>query len=151
MWTNGLRLWGDMMKAGAAAADAGVKLAETMAASADVVQSRSRTIAEACRDPIGGDHRELARMMPEKVEAFGAAGRIAFAEFSALQSAAFADWQRMAVLAMSGRAPSADELAGMASRSSRLTERASKAAGKALAPIHRSATGNARRLKRKAG
>lgn len=151
MWMTGVRLWGDMMKSGIGAAETGARFAEMVTASADVVESRSRSIADACRDPFGGDYRELGRMVPEKIDAFAKAGRIAVAEVAALQSAAFANWQHLTSLALSGRTPTPTDLTRLATRSTRMATRAADAAGKTMAPIHRAATGNARRLKRKAG
>ena len=140
--------WAGMWRSGVAMAETGVKFAETMHASRAVVDSRSRTMAAASRDPLNGDYVELGRMVPEKVEAFAAAGMSAMADLQMIQAQALANWQQMIGIAMSGRMASAAQIGELTTRSSRMIERASSAGGKALAPVHLSATNNARRLSR---
>ncbi len=140
--------WAGMWRSGVAMAETGIKLAETMQASGAVVDSRSRTMAAASRDPLNADYVELAKMVPEKVEAFSKAGMSAMADLHEIQSQALAHWQQVVGIALSGRMASPEQLGEMASRSSRMFERAARAGGRALAPVHLSATGNARRLSR---
>jgi hypothetical protein len=135
-----------MWRSGCALAATNMKVVETLQASQSVVDRRAKTIDSAMRDPLGADYAELARMGPEKVAAFTAAGASAFADVQALQADAFAACRQMFGLAMAGRLPSAAEMTAIVSRSSRMMERAAGAGGKALAPVHRAATGNARRL-----
>ena len=130
-------------------AETSTKVAETLQASGVVIESRSRTIATASSNPLAGDYNELGRMIPEKVAAFSQAGMAAFGDLQALQLEAVAQWQQMMGIAMRGRAATAAETAAMTTRSARMTRRATGAAAKALAPIHRTATGNAERLAKK--
>lgn len=140
--------WAGMWRSGVALADTGIKFAETIHASSAVVDSRSRTMAAASRDPLNGDYVELGRMVPEKVEAFAQAGMSAMSDLQAIQAQALANWQQLIGITLSGRMASAAQLGELATRSSRMFERAAGAGGKALAPVHRSATDNARRLSR---
>ena len=140
--------WAGMWRSGVAMAETSVKFAETIQASGAVVDSRSRTIAAASRDPLNGDYVELGKMVPEKLEAFSAAGIAAMADFQAIQAHAYANWEQLVGIAMSGRLASVAQLGELATRSSRMIERAAAAGGKVLAPVHLSATSNARRLSR---
>lgn len=142
-------LWTDMWTAGMNLADAGLKFGEMLGASAVVVGSRCGTIAAAARDPLQGDYAELGRMVPEKMDAFSRSGRSVMADICSIQSDAVSNWLQLARIAAAGRPPGSTEAARMASRSSRMNARACAAAGKAIAPVHRRATANARRLKRK--
>lgn len=138
MWTNSLRL-----------AQAGWKTGEMMRASADVIGSRCQSMAEASRNPLSGDYVELGRMVPEKVDAFSRAGWAALRNLQTMNAAAFANLAQTSRIAAAGRLPTAAEVQRLSSRSSRMVACASAAAGKTLAPVHKRATGNARRLKRK--
>ncbi|MBA3896273.1 MAG: hypothetical protein H0X36_03875 [Sphingomonadaceae bacterium] len=126
----------------------GMRLTETMHASGAVIDSRSRAMMDAARDPLNGDYRELNRMLPEKVAAFSQAGASLAADFWALQTQAMANWSQMMTLAMNGRGVSLRDWMAMASRSSAMMTRTGRSGAKALAPVHRAATANARRLKR---
>lgn len=142
-------IWMGMWRSGVGMARTGLQVAETMQASRTVVESRCRTMGRAARDPLNGDYGELARMVPEKVDAFARSASSAWEDMRAIQSDMIANWQQAARLALSGRPPSRSDVETMWSRSTRATERAMGSAGKALAPVHRSATANARRLRRR--
>lgn len=147
---NPFDLWMGMWRSGQAAADTALTLGETLRAAGAVVDSRSRTMAAASRDPINGDYAELARMVPEKLAAFSAAGASALRDLQAVQSYAMANWRLVTDIAFKGRIATAKEANAIATRSAAMVERTARAGGKALAPVHRAATGNARRLKRSA-
>ncbi len=149
MWSDPFRFWTDVWAAGAEMTRTSVKFGEMAQASAEVIESRSRSIAAACRDPLGSDYRELARMVPEKLAAFQEAGAASLADIQAFQAAAMANWQQMTALAISGRPPSTAAMNAFANRTSQMAKRASAAGGKALAPVHSRATANARRLRKK--
>ncbi|WBO22851.1 hypothetical protein [Sphingomonas abietis] len=136
------------MRSSAAIAQTGFRFAEMAQASQVVIGSRTRTIMASTQGANGADQRELARMLPEKIEAFSLAGMAAFGDMVALQGEAFAAWRQLAGMAMSGRVPTATEIETLARHGHRMADRAISASGKALAPIHRQATGNARRLSR---
>ena len=142
--------WTGLWRAGQAIAESGIRLAETAEASRAVVASRSGTILSASRDPLNGDYAELSRMVPEKVAAFSEAGASAFDDLRRVQAQSIANWQMMMGIALKGRMATMAEMTTLTTRSAEIVERSAKAGGKALAPIHRSATGNARRLSRKA-
>ena len=141
--------WVGLWRSGASMADTTAKLAETMHASRTVIDSRSRTMLAASRDPLNGDYAELARMVPEKLSAFSEAGASALDDLRTIQSKAMDNWQQLWRIALAGRPATARELGTMLSRSGEMVERAAAAGGKALAPVHRGATGNAARLRGK--
>ncbi|MFY7850461.1 MAG: hypothetical protein ACOVQ6_01575 [Brevundimonas sp.] len=87
-------------------------------------------------------------MGKEKVAAFARAGASAVDDLQAVQAQAIANWQMMVGIALKGLAATPAEIKIMTSRTATMIERSAKAAGRALAPVHRSATGNARRLTR---
>ena len=122
----------------------GTKWVELMMATGEVVQSRSQTIAAACRDPAGADHRELARMVPEKVQAFSQAHAALARDAGAIQS----EWLKLASMSMSGALLSPAGALDWWQRSARLVDTMAGTAGKAMTPVHRAATGNAKRLRK---
>jgi hypothetical protein len=126
---------------------------ETLSASGEVIATRSGIMGEAARSPLTGDYAELSRMVPEKVDAFSKAGAAMAGDLWAMQSAWLTGAQQMCGLAMKGRAPTMAELLALSARNAALAlrtfERASAIGDKGLAPIHASATANARRLKRR--
>lgn len=146
--TDAWSAWADVWSSGMRMAQTGYRMTETMNASREVIDSRVRTMAEAAVDPMGGDYRELGRMIPEKVEAFGRAGASAFGDLVAMQSAAMANCRQFASLAMAGRAPTVAEAEVMWVRSCGILSQAMDSTGRALAPLHSGATANARRLRR---
>ena len=148
MATTAWSAWADLWSSGLRMAQTGIKITEAMRASGEVIDSRVRTMAEAAIDPLGGDYRELGRMIPEKIDAFGQAGAAAFGDLMAMQSAAMANYSQLATLAFAGRAPTIAEAEAMWARSCGIAGRAMDSAGRALAPLHSSVTANARRLRR---
>ncbi len=142
-----LLLWSRMIDSGIALSQTGYRFAELMQASTDVIAHRSADMADAARDPLHGDYQEMARMVPEKVAAFGSAAASAADDLRLIQADAFANWRQMAAIATSGRAPRLADLDAIGNRTVRMTERALAAGGKAMRPVHKAATGNAKRLK----
>lgn len=59
-----------------------------------------------------------------------------------------ANWQTLLQASFSGRLPSGKEIETMTRRNASIAEHLSQAGSKALAPVHRAATANAKRLKR---
>ena len=129
-------LWWDAASAGYNLA---MRCAELMVASRDVVAHRSDTIRSAWQDPIRADYPELFGMIIEKVEAFALANLSLAEDFARTN---------IDILAAAGRvggmAPAA-----FAAEGARASAQASRIAERALRPIHRRATANARRLTRK--
>lgn len=142
-------LWTTMWINWSAMARTGIQMAETLQASQQVIDRRTRKMADATRDPWRGDYGELGRMVPEKMSAFSKAGLSAFDDMQAIGSAAIANWQQMMGLMLDQRGISMTDMATMSKRATGMAERAGAAPGKALKPIHSTATGNARRLSRK--
>jgi len=124
---------------------------QMLTASRDVIEVRGEMIGKAMRSPLTGDYAELARMVPEKVEAFARSGSALFGEWWSMQVAWLAHAQRLGTMAMSGRAPGLAEAAAFSDSATAFTiemiERGARLGATALAPIHASATANARRLK----
>ena len=147
-WTP-FSLWADMWDNGLRLAEAGWKTGEMMRASADVIGSRFQSLAEASRNPLAGDYAELGRMVPEKLDAFSRSGWAALRNLETMNAAAAANIAQLGRIAAAGRLPTPTEARRIATRSSRLMACASAAAGKTLAPVHKRATSNARRLKKK--
>jgi hypothetical protein len=123
---------------------AAVQYAEMMVAAGKVVDQRTRMIHSASQSPLTGDYRELGKMVPEKVAAFGEAAEILTREWGV--------WQRSVTSQVTG-ALTAEPLTFASSQSLYgwvdAVTRLWAAPAKALAPIHKSATGNARRLQKR--
>lgn len=125
-----------------------LKIGETLAASNSVIDSRMGTMRAAAVDPIGGDYAELGRMMPEKVDAFGLAAKAMMHDAGRLQSESIAHLRHMTSIMARGGMPTMADVGTMASRADRVTRGAMGTFGRALAPVHKTATANARRLRK---
>jgi hypothetical protein len=134
MWRD----WQRMMRAG-------TMWNETLTASQAVVGHRSRTIEEAMADPFGADHVELGRMVSEKSAAFGAAGVSLTRDWFAMQADLGAQTSAMGKI-MFGQLPGPRAAQAMVTRSQRLGSAALASSIRAMTPVHRTATANARRL-----
>jgi hypothetical protein len=134
-WTLGDSMWRNA-----------VAMGETAVASDAVIRHRTTTIDGAMRNPLTADYAELGKMVPEKLAAFSQSGLSMMSDMIALQSDWFAQMQDLTAVAMSGKPPSAKVMGRMGRRSSRIMSSMSKAGGRALAPIHATATANQRRL-----
>jgi hypothetical protein len=124
----------------------GLKLGETMAASSSVVDKRIEIMAAAVANPLTGDYRELGRIVPEKFEAFSQAGMQFSQGWWAAQRDIAAQMHHIGALMMRGGVPNAADMRTMSNRGARATTRAATTARQTLAPIHKAATANARRL-----
>ena len=140
--------WNRMLGAASSVATTGRQLSETLAASQEVIAKRTTMM----QSPMTADYVELGRMIPEKIEAFSRAGTAVAAEWWAMQAECWSEAQHIGTMAMRGRAPTLEEMSTLASRNAahalRMMERSAALGASAIAPIHRSATGNARRLRR---
>jgi hypothetical protein len=123
----------------------GLDWSEMLIAAGNVVDKRSRMINSALRSPLTADYRELGKMVPEKVAAFGDAAEILVG--------AWAKWQK-ALTAQAQHLASGDALdcakTGPDYRLIDAITRVFEAPGEALLPLHRAATENARRLEKAA-
>lgn len=148
-------------------ADAGVNqgtVGELALASGEVVVKRMALGAAAMVDPLNADHAEFARMVPEKAQAFSDAGtailqrssdvlqqmaNYAVAEMSIAMkfSMGMAAYRTPAALAAAQSKFLLGWLGRSLSQSAALGHFAVRSQAAAIAPVHKTATANARRLK----
>ena len=133
------------MRAGMTMFRAGVKLGETLVASHSVIDRRVEIMKEAARDPTAGDYRELALMVPEKMDAVWTAGMKLSEGWWSAQREMAAQVQHLGAIMIRGRPPTPAELETIARRGMRAISVSTTAAGEGLAPFHKAATANARR------
>ncbi len=126
---------------------AGSMWSETLTASQAVVGHRSKTIETALNDPFHADHAELGRMVSEKSSAFGAAGASLARDYFSMQADLTAQGTALGSMMM-GQFPTARATLAMLNRGQRLGSAALASSIRAMAPVHKTATANARRLKR---
>ena len=147
---NAIEQWGRLMRAGIEMTRASMRVGETVTAADSVVRSRMDKIGQAAFNPLTGDYAELARMVPEKVEALSQAGEIAATELMALQYEMMRQVQQVGAMIMAGRPMTFGDMTKMAGRTSeratRIAVRSMGVGGAVFAPIHAKATDNARRL-----
>jgi hypothetical protein len=143
-----------------------VAAGELATASGSVIARRSALMGAALADPVGADHREFARMAPEKVDALSLAATAAFGRWWGIQR----EWidyateeaaHAMRTVAEFSLTPTplhaleaqANYVAGVLDRAAHhgasITASALAASDATILPIHRRATANARRLARK--
>lgn len=139
-----------LMRAGFGMFEAGIRFSEMMVASHSVIGTRVGLIQEAAQNPLDGDYAELGRMVPEKVAALSSSGAALSGEWRKMQGDLFDQWREWAML-MTG-VPTMGRLHAFgersAARGARTLVRSMGAGGVALDPVHKTATANARRLKR---
>lgn len=123
---------------------------ETLQASGTVIGARSEMMRRDAGRPAQSDLSEYARMGPEKVDAFGRSAGAVMRDTATMQASWMRQMQRVGLAMLSGRTPTLAEASALASQSADYALDAVTATAKlyeaALAPIHRTATGNARRL-----
>jgi hypothetical protein len=105
------------------------------------------------RDPLNADHAELGSMLSEKVPAFSVDGATVVEEWWALNRDVGDCMLYLGRAMTTGRPPLPSDVLELAERTSahgaRLASCTIGAASVALAPLHRKATSNARRLARR--
>jgi len=147
-----LTAWSRMVSAGLDMQSTWLRGVETVRASGEVIEARMAVIRAAAAAPRPGDHAELSRLVPEKVEAFGRSAQGVARDVVAMHAAWATHMQRVAMMMLAGRLPTPGEATTLAHQSADYALGATTAAARlgksALAPIHRTATGNARRLRR---
>jgi hypothetical protein len=124
---------------------AGTMWSETLTASHEVVGHRTKTIEDALSDPFGADHAELGRMVSEKGAAFGAAGASLARDYFSIQAELSAQAAAMGKLMM-GQLPTPRAALAMTARAQRLGSAGLASSIRAMTPVHKAATANARRL-----
>ena len=139
--------WTDAWKLGASLWANGVAVQQTAAAADAVIRHRSGTIDAALRNPLAADTAELGRMVPEKMAAFGEAGRIAGAGWFDLHADMLAQSRDLMIFATGKATPAT--ATRIANRGTALALKMSTLGGKALRPVHATATANAKRLAKK--
>lgn len=126
------------------------QMVQTGLASEIVIASRSRTIADAVNRPWSADHAELARMVPEKVEAFTLSGNAVIDRLLSMQADYLKQVGHAGAMMARGRAPTFGEWFSWSSRTAAYTvrtfEQSARIGRDAIAPIHDKVTTNARRL-----
>lgn len=137
--------WFKLVAAGADFANAGLRTGEALIAADDVIRDRSRIIADAIRDPVNADYRELGKLVPEKMAAMNDATADVMRETAKIWRDTTAYYQAAAHASWGGNPFT---FAGM-SQSTDLLVRSMGLYAKALDPFHSTVTGNARRLRKK--
>lgn len=144
--------WSRVMRSWQMLGDTGEKLVKTASASRDVVAARTEIMQSAMLSPITADYGELARMVPEKVAAFSEAGNVISTAWWKAQTDGIGKAMRFSAASMTGRLTTPMDVAQFWADASldtlRAMESGSRLGRDALAPVHRAATSNARRLKR---
>jgi hypothetical protein len=138
-------LW-DMYSSGFDLAATAVRAGETMLAANAVIGSRVGTMGAAARNPITADYAELARMIPEKLEAFSSAGASLMRDAEAAQAETGAQMRHVTAIMTSGKIPTFSDIFTLTARWASITGKATGAAGRALVPVHAAAMSNATRL-----
>lgn len=157
-----------MTATGAGLLMAAAQANEMMDAAQRTIAFRTDLMRQAADDPIRGDHRELARMGHEKLEAASTGGWAVLTGWNAINRELASFWQSQLQAGMVAashllrcRTPAAAQgvqvafVQGTFERSTssalRLAELTTRMMGASLHPYHGRATRNARRLERAAG
>jgi hypothetical protein len=132
----------------------GRRAADTVQAAHEVIASRTGMMSDAARSPFTVDHAELARMVPEKVAAFSASGNAVMQAWWTMQADYMAQAQKMSLMMMRGGPSTPAEFTDLWTRPGvnalHALEAGSRLGRDALAPVHKAATANARRLSKRA-
>lgn len=94
----------------------GARVAETLDEASRVIAARTAIMGEAMATPSSANHGELARMLPEKIEAFTRAGSAVAAKWAGNQSLCMRHTQYPATMTMRGRPPTIAEFADLGER-----------------------------------
>jgi hypothetical protein len=157
--------WMRAMTSATQSAASVMRASELAVSAATVIGRRSWLGIEGAADPVNADYAELARLAPEKVEAFSRAGAAVAKQVWEMQRELGVLWLRQAEagwllafhmwqfpLPHHATQLHADFVAGSvdraASTADSLAGRATRLPDHAIAPIRRAATRNARRLSR---
>ena len=127
---------------------AGTMVSETLAASHQVIGHRQKAIEEAVGNPLGADHAELGRMVTEKGAAFGTAGVSLANDWWAMQGDIGAQMIAIGKI-MEGRPPGPRATQAIIARGQRIGSAALASSIRAMTPVHRAATNNAKRLSKR--
>lgn len=144
--------WSRMVAAGLEMQSTWLRGVETLQASQTVIDVRSDKLRDAVSSPMSADLAEFSRMVPEKLDAFGRSATAVTRDAIAMYRAWTVQMQRLGRMMMLGRLPTFSEATVFANQSGESALAAmtsgSRVGRDALAPVHKAATGNARRLTR---
>lgn len=147
-----LTYWSRMMGVSLDMAQTAIRAGQTVSASGKVIDKRTGMMRAAMTDPLHTNHAELGRMVPEKIAAFSSAGTALVDGWLTWNRAVMAETQKVAAMAMRGRAPMPIEWMALASRSNafalKASERGARVSAATLKPVHAKAVSNATRLSR---
>jgi hypothetical protein len=148
---GGVEAWAELMKASAGLARTSLQANEMLVASSSVIGARITIMSTAARRPADGDYAELSGMVSEKVVAASRVNQVLFDQWSAMLLDAWEQAQHVGASALWGRPLSGGDLLQLADRwlahGTRMMTRTMEVGGLALAPVHKQATANARRLR----
>lgn len=149
--TAGQQAWAELMKAGYGMVSTSLQASEMMVASGSVIGARMTIMGDAARRPLEADYAEIGSMVLEKAVAVSKVNQALVAQWSAMLRDASEQADHLGALVLRGRPLGAGDLSGLAERwlahGTRMMTRTMDAGGLALAPMHKAATANARRLK----
>jgi hypothetical protein len=128
-------------------AQAQLALVETAIATPAVIGARLPIIADAMRNPVAADTRELTRMVTEKTAALGQSSARLTATWRKIESTSRANALDLNKLSGGGFLWPADYLR-MAERNLEAFAALATLPGEAIGPVHKRATANARRLRK---
>lgn len=153
-FTAPFALWSKLVTAGLDQMALGWRWLETLQATGNVLAHRGDTIDRTLRSSPAGvrsaARAELARLIPEKIDAFSRSGAAAFNGTLTLHRAWLAQLERTQRLLLAGKLPTFADLADAGTAALTTSAVATRLGRDALAPVHRKVTANARRLSRKA-
>jgi hypothetical protein len=125
----------------------GAKMGEAWMASGRVIDQRMDLIRADAGSPAA--RAEMARMLPEKMEALGESSQAAMREFWALHGDMMRLGQDMATSALLMQPPSQKAVRVSLRRTQKMADRMTRATTAMVAPWHSAVTANDRRLTRK--
>lgn len=142
--------WSRLVSSSMSMGRTGMQAAETLTAAQKVVAVRAPMINAALLSPLTGNHAELSKMVPEKVEAFSRAGSAVIDALWASHGTWMDHMLHLGAMASRGRVPTLAEVSNLGERTAALALEAVEASVRlgaaTLAPVHGKATANARRL-----
>jgi hypothetical protein len=124
----------------------GTDLAETMVGAQNVISARLPMMGTALTDPLHADHRELGRMVTEKVSAFRTSGKSVERAGGIARDAAAANAKAFRTVALGGLLRPNDWMRLFETNLAAVAALASLPAT-ALTPIHQGVVANDRRLR----
>ena len=142
--------WNRYLAAGSLMRSTGQGAAETLDGANQVIAARAAIMGKAMVTPWTANYGELARMLPEKVEAFTRAGSAVAAVWEHNHSLWRRHMEHLGMMTMRGRAPTFAEVADLGERTAllmlRSVETTAKLGSAGLAPLRTQVRRNVRRL-----